>query len=87
VNYEDLATDFVERTIRNLDAVQTLPRGGPDSLYEVTHLINSLLGLIVVPDELMQDRLPVTTSTSFRLTAGTWMWCRRHNYLHPICGA
>ncbi len=70
VNYEDIAQDFIERTLLNFQAAQRL-RGGNDPFYEVTHLINSLLGLIVVPHEQMQDRLPTSTAAVMSQSAGT----------------
>jgi hypothetical protein len=61
MNYEDIARDFVARTLSNLNAVDGLPPNDQTPFYEVTHLVNSLLGLIVVPNEQMQDSLPATT--------------------------
>jgi hypothetical protein len=69
VNYEDMARDFVERTLRNLQAARGLAHSG-EVPFEVTFLINSLLGLIVVPHEQMQDRLP--TRTFRELQADGW---------------
>ncbi len=70
MKYEDIAADFVERTRRNLQAARRLPSYGDDPFYDFTHLINSLLGLIVVPDQRMQDRLP--PSTFDELQADGW---------------
>jgi hypothetical protein len=67
LNYEDIARDFVERTRMNLQAARQLPASGDIRFYEVTHLVNSLLGLIVVPDQRMQDRLPTRRNRSYRI--------------------
>ncbi len=76
VNYEDIACDIVERTLANLQAVDRLPPDGQSSFYDVTHLINSLLGLIVVPNETMRDQLP--TRALDQLQAEGWELEVRH---------
>lgn len=60
MEYADLLKDFVGRTRRNLELTDALPRQGDTPFFEVTQLINSLLGLIVLPRELMLDALPNT---------------------------
>ena len=44
----------VERTRKNLVYMRNARKAGAD-IHEVTHLLNSLLGLIVVPWERLQD--------------------------------
>lgn len=61
MNYDDRVLDFVERTRANLNITDRLSASGDDPFYEVTHLINSLLGLIVVPREEMINQLPKAT--------------------------
>lgn len=60
MEYADLVRDFVGRTRRNLELTDALPRQGDTPFFEVTQLINSLLGLIVLPRQLMLDALPNT---------------------------
>lgn len=55
---DDLISDFAARTLRNLDFVQERVRTGDKSLYDVTQLWNSLLGLIVLPLETDKSRIP-----------------------------
>lgn len=53
MEYEiDFHRSFVERTRKNLDSYQ--------GEYEATHLINSLLGLLIVPKERLLDDIPTT---------------------------
>lgn len=47
--YADFSRNFIERTKINLQEYR--------GRYEVTHLINSCLGLIVIPKELFVDKL------------------------------
>lgn len=48
-NYKDFSKDFIERTKYNLEVYQ--------GEYEVTHLINSCLGLIIIPKQMLADKL------------------------------
>jgi hypothetical protein len=50
MKYENLLHDFADRTRVNLELIQKAHRTG-GSGYEVTQLINSLLGLLVLPAE------------------------------------
>jgi HEPN pEK499 p136 len=59
MEYEDLLRDFVARTRSNLKLTDSLPREGEEAFFEVTQLINSLLGLIVLPRSQL-DALPNT---------------------------
>lgn len=59
MEYADLLKDFVARTRSNLKLTDSLPRQGEIEFFEVTQLINSLLGLIVLPRERL-DALPNT---------------------------
>jgi len=66
LNYDEIVSDFVQRTRQNLRAAQRLHSSGQGQFYEVTHLINSLLGLVVVPHERMLNKLPATTLADFQ---------------------
>lgn len=60
VEYRDLVIDFAQRTLRNLDHIQELAAAGDETVYDVTQLWNSLLGLIVLPRERQIKLIPVT---------------------------
>ena len=63
MEYEKLVQDFAYRTRKNLDALLYLKRTKPDNnieVYEVTQLINSMLGLLVFPKERYFDKIPKT---------------------------
>ena len=50
--YQDLVRDFAQRTRKNLNFIEEQVHSNPEiELYEVTQLINSLLGLLVFPRE------------------------------------
>lgn len=62
MNYkqEDLLKDYAKRTVDNLQAIEQLGEDNPTlPTYETTQLINSLLGLIVLPVEQYFDQLPL----------------------------
>jgi hypothetical protein len=55
-----LEDEFISRTEKNLRAVEKLSQDG-ESVYEVTQLINSLLGLLVYPRERFFETIPEIT--------------------------
>jgi hypothetical protein len=55
VEYTDFIADFAQRTLQNLDIIQSKADAGDDGVYPVTQLWNSLLGLIVLPREQERD--------------------------------
>lgn len=57
--YESVIRDFAERTRRNLRAIERLRDKG-DEVYEVTQLVNSMLGLLVFPREEFVEQIPRT---------------------------
>lgn len=57
MNYEDLLRDFVRRMRRNPQIVRDAEAGGVEA-YEVTQLINSMLGLVVLPRESYFEQIP-----------------------------
>ena len=59
MNYENLIKDFANRTRKNLVAIRNLKSAGAD-VFDLTQLINSLLGLLVFPRERYVDRIPAT---------------------------
>ena len=62
MEYQDLVRDFAERTKKNLEAIEHLLRQGKE-VYEITQLINSMLGLLVFPREEFVSRIPKTPLT------------------------
>lgn len=68
MNYQELVKDFTKRTICNLDAIDKLLKAQRKkeeeeeiTVYETTQLINSCLGLIVIPKETWLDNIPETS--------------------------
>jgi hypothetical protein len=57
MNYEDVVADFARRTQVNLRAVESLRAEGRE-VFEVTQLINSMLGLLVFPREDFVAKIP-----------------------------
>ncbi len=57
INHKDLVYELARRTVHNLEFVNHQADGQSESdprVFEVTQLINSLLGLVVLPHELAQ---------------------------------
>ena len=55
--YEDVVANFAKRTMKNLQALESLQQQGAD-VFEVTQLINSMLGLLIFPREEFVGRIP-----------------------------
>jgi hypothetical protein len=55
--YESLLRDFTVRTRHNLALIEAQKKVG-NEVYETTQLINSLLGLLVLPRERMLNEIP-----------------------------
>ena len=61
MEYTNLVVDFIQRTRVNLEFIEQAHRNDPSAnVYEVTQLINSLLGLIVFPNEQYYINIPET---------------------------
>ncbi|MHB8463370.1 MAG: HEPN family nuclease [Acidimicrobiales bacterium] len=56
---ERFISEFGSRTLINLDHIQEAERDG-ETVFPVTQLWNSLLGLVVLPKEREADRIPET---------------------------
>lgn len=63
--YAELVADFAKRTRVNLDAIREL-RGAGQDVYEVTALINSMLGLLVFPQQNYVNSIPETPLADLR---------------------
>jgi hypothetical protein len=57
--YKNLVKDFAKRTRKNLSLIQSEAKAGREA-YEVTQLINSMLGLLVFPQQEFYDKIPET---------------------------
>ena len=55
--YDDIVADFARRTRINLRALEQLREQGHE-VFEVTQLVNSMLGLLVFPREEFVGRIP-----------------------------
>ncbi|MCK4472373.1 MAG: hypothetical protein KAW49_11375 [Anaerolineae bacterium] len=61
MQYGNVVKDFARRTRKNLDLLRDLQDRHPDTeYYEVTHLINSMLGLLVFPQQRYLESIPET---------------------------
>lgn len=61
IDNADLVFEVARRTLHNLDFVKATAVGQDDAnptVFEVTHVVNSLLGLLVLPRELWLDKQP-----------------------------
>ena len=59
MDYKDLVRDFAERTRANLALVRAAANTGQNA-YEVTQLLNSMLGLLVFPEQKFYNKIPET---------------------------
>jgi HEPN pEK499 p136 len=57
MNYKVFVKDFAERTVANLRIIRDSKKED-DNRFEITQLINSLLGLIVFPHEKLDSDIP-----------------------------
>ena len=60
MEYQELVRDFVARTRANLELVERLAADRSCPAYETTQLINSLLGLLVFPQQKYYHEIPDT---------------------------
>jgi len=57
MEYKTLVKDFIDRTEHNLKIIEAMKRDG-DEVFEITQLINSLLGLLILPQQNFFDNIP-----------------------------
>ena len=67
MNYTDVIRDFALRTRKNLEAIDVLA-ANHGKVFEITQLINSLLGLLVFPQQKYVDSIPKTPLTELERT-------------------
>tara|TARA_A100000171_G_scaffold53021_1_gene75472 strand:+ start:1217 stop:1681 length:465 start_codon:yes stop_codon:yes gene_type:complete len=65
MEYHDLVKDFADRTRSNLQLVRERAESGGKA-YEVTQLINSMLGLLVFPQQRYYQNVPKWTMEQLR---------------------
>jgi hypothetical protein len=65
MDYQHLVYDFAERTRHNLEVIRQQHVEGND-VFEVTQLINSMLGLLVLPKEHYYQSIPTTPLEQLR---------------------
>ena len=59
MEYKDAVKDFVARTKKNLETLRRLQEENPGlEIYEFTQLVNSLLGLLVFPQQRYVNKIP-----------------------------
>lgn len=58
-SYDQIERDFIERTLKIIDQYEELvrPHLSPDNQYEVTLLMNCLLGLLIFPQQIASKRV------------------------------
>ncbi|HHT9154908.1 MAG TPA: HEPN family nuclease [Candidatus Tripitaka sp. YC43] len=59
MEYKEFVKDFALRTKTNLELIRQAKKDGEEA-YEVTQLINSLLGLLVLPQHEFYNKIPET---------------------------
>lgn len=57
MDYLDLVSDFANRTKHNLETLESLNQESY-TVYEVTQLINSCIGLLIIPQQEYWDQIP-----------------------------
>jgi HEPN pEK499 p136 len=73
MKYTDLIRDFAERTQHNLKLTSDWRAGALDAGFnEVTQLINSLLGLVVLPRALILDYIDPIPVTATGIDTDAW---------------
>ena len=61
MEYKNIVKDFARRTRSNLNLIKSLQERDPGiEVYEVTQLVNSMLGLLVFPQQRYVDEIPKT---------------------------
>lgn len=65
MNYSNVIREFAERTRLNLDYIEQALDQGVE-VYETTQLVNSLLGLLVFPQQRFIDDIPETPLAELR---------------------
>lgn len=58
MRYEEVVRDFARRTLLNLRTIESAQAQGAPEAFETTQLINSTLGLLVLPRERYIEHIP-----------------------------
>ncbi len=75
--YEEVVADFADRTLANLRSIRQAKDQGQE-VFEVTQLINSMLGLLVFPQQTYCDGIPATPLD--QLVSQGWPRIRATNF-------
>jgi hypothetical protein len=65
MEYSNVVKDFAERTRANLELIEHSALAGQEG-YEITQLVNSLLGLLVFPQQRYFERIPALTMSEMK---------------------
>lgn len=65
MEYQHVIRDFAERTRQNLDYIERSVEGG-EEVYDITQLVNSMLGLLVFPQQRYFNNIPKTPLKDLR---------------------
>ena len=67
MEYTNLVRDFAQRTLANLEAIEAVVVNDANAeVFEVTQLVNSMLGLLVFPQQRFFDSIPATPVDELR---------------------
>ncbi|MCI0711124.1 MAG: hypothetical protein L0154_13285 [Chloroflexi bacterium] len=82
-DYVQMERDFIERTLKIIDQYERLVRGKVDldKEYEVTLLMNCLLGLLIYPQQMaIQKNMDRWLAKEFVTNAGSEWGLRREDF-------
>lgn len=67
MEYTNLVRDFAQRTLMNLEAIEAAVENNANAeVFEVTQLVNSMLGLLVFPQQRFFNNIPTTPVEELR---------------------
>jgi hypothetical protein len=66
VAYRNTLYDFIRRTKQNLETIESGSKAKPNEYFEVTQLINSVVGLLMFPKEAVYEEIPATPLDELR---------------------
>lgn len=67
---ERMLQDYAERTLKNITCIKSIADKRPAEAFEVTEMINALLGIIVFPQQIGKAMIPNQQLSS--LLGGLW---------------
>ena len=67
MEYQEIVRDFADRTKKNLNLLREIQANSPDrEIFEVTQLVNSMLGLLVFPQQSYVKSIPEVPLSQLR---------------------